>query len=316
MILSNDNRSIKSNDSIATVLRVKLGFTNDKGEIYDKNGVFIDFPRELGHKTRANLDIASITKRFNHKTVVCLVHERTNYSYYHWTYETLPKLIYLSNHKKEIKADKIYFHYGWLGHPYQRQALRNLGFKYWQILDASIIKSLMAKEILVVKLKNRRLEPSIELCQTIKSTFIKRPTTRPFRKIYLTRDHVQTGRKVINEFQLRDLLESYGFETVIADKLNLKTQTKLFNESKYIISPHGAALANIVFCEAGAKIIELFNQKDKSTWNPLYGKIAKTCGLELIPVAPKEIKNNETHHRSDFYVNLEEINNILLDWRL
>lgn len=33
-----------------TLLQVKSGYTNQKGEVYDKNGVFIDFPRELGSK--------------------------------------------------------------------------------------------------------------------------------------------------------------------------------------------------------------------------------------------------------------------------
>ncbi len=320
--LKANGKLIQSSSSLVTLLRVESGYINDKGDVYDKSGAFIDFPRELGSKTRSNLDTSSVAKRFTNKSVGCFVHERRNYSYYHWTYETLPKLIYLSNNRKEIKVDKIYFHYGFFGHHYQRQALRSLGFNFWQILDARRIKSLMAKEIVVIKLNESRRNPSLELCKTIKSAFIKRSATRSFRRIYLTREHVKSGRKVINELQLRELLRAYGFQTIIADNLNVASQAKLFNESKYIISPHGAALANIVFCEPGTRILELFNQVDKSAWSPLYSRIAETCSFELIPLSPiplspkQVVQDGKSRHRTNFDADLSAIKAILTDWGL
>lgn len=308
---------VQSDELLVTLLHVKDGFTNDKGEIYNRNGCFIDFPRELGNKQRKNLDIASVAKKFSGSIVVCLVHERRNYSYYHWIYETLPKLIYLSQNRDKIKVGKIYFHCGFLGFPYQRQALKKLGFNFWQLVDARRCKSLMAKEIIAIKLNSERLNPNTQLCQTIKSAFVSDISTQPFRKIYLTRDHVKSGRKIINELQLRNLLTSYGFEIVIPDKLNIVDQAKLFNESKYIISPHGASLANIVFCEPHTRILELFNQWDSSTWSPLYSKIARTGNLELTTLAPAKVeKDDESHHRSDFYADLESIKATLDCWNM
>ncbi|MEM9908804.1 MAG: glycosyltransferase family 61 protein [Cyanobacteria bacterium P01_D01_bin.44] len=327
MVLGTDRKLIQSTDSLATLLRVDAGYANNKGEIYDNNGVFIDFPRELSSKNRSNLDFSSVIKQLCNKRVACLVHERRNYSYYHWTYETLPKLIYLNKHRKELEVDKLYFHYGFLGHPYQRQAIRKLGFKFWQILDAKRISSLMAKEILVVKLHDSRFDPGAELCRTIKSAFIKRPAKETGRRIYLTRDHVKTGRKVANEAQLRALLSAYGFQAVIADNLSLSNQATLFNESKYVISPHGATLANIVFCEPGTRILELFNRMDRSAWRPVYSRIAEKCELELMPLAPKQTvlpqtvqdedgQNDKVQHRTDFVADLSAIQAILTDWGL
>lgn len=308
---------IQTGDVPVTLLRVEAGYTNNKGEVYDKNGVFINFPRELGSKQRANIDPASVKRQFKQKRVGCVVQERRNYSYYHWTYETLPKLIYLSKNKKELGVDKLYFHFGRIGHPYQREALRRLGFNRWQILDAKKIESLKAKEIVVVRLNESRLKPSFQLCQTIKSAFVQQPVQRPYRKIYLTRDHVKTGRKLINEFELRDLLASYGFQTIVADNLTVAAQARLFNESEYIVSPHGAALANIAFCEPGTKVLELFNQADRSTWSPLYSTIAQVCNLELVPVAPAHTKEiSASNHRSNFYADLNAIKRVFAHWRL
>ena len=313
-----DNKRIGDISSLITLLQVESGYVNHRGNVYDESGIFIDFPRELGsRRSKKNLDCSSVVRRFPNKTVACLVHQRRNYSYYHWTYETLPKLVYLSNHRKKIKVDKIYYHCGLWGTPYQRQAIKKLGFNFWQLLDARRIESLQAKEIIVVKLNEERLNPSLELCKTIKSVFIKRPTEEPFRRIYLTRNQVKTGRKVNNEIQLRELLRYYGFQVIVPDNLTVANQAKLFNESKYIVSPHGAALGNIVFCQSDAKIIELFNSMDKSAWNPNYSNIAQTCNLELIPLAPKHIQqDNKNPHRSNFTADLDAIKSILKDWGL
>ena len=195
--------------------------------------------------------------------------------------------------------------------------MRRLGFNRWQILDAKKIESLKAKEIVVVRLNESRLKPSFQLCQTIKSAFVQQPVQRPYRKIYLTRDHVKTGRKLINEFELRDLLASYGFQTIVADNLTVAAQARLFNESEYIVSPHGAALANIAFCEPGTKVLELFNQADRSTWSPLYSTIAQVCNLELVPVAPAHTKEiSASNHRSNFYADLNAIKRVFAHWRL
>ena len=313
----NKTNDQQSRDSLVTLLRVNSGFINDKGEIYDRDGKFIDFPRELGSKTRGDLDRAAVARHFTNKCVGCFVQERRNYSYYHWTYETLPKLIYLSNNRTTLKVDKLYFHYGFWGHAYQRQALRKLGFSYRQIVDAKRVKSLMAEKIVVIKLNETRLQPSAQLCKTIKSAFIQHPIQKPYRRVYLTREHVKTGRKLLNERELRELLTVYNFQIVKADRLSVTEQAKLFNEAQYIISPHGAALANIVFCEPRSQILELFNQTDMTAWSPLYSTIAQACDLNLSTVAPKQTeKRSKNVHRANFYTDLDAIRAILSTWGL
>ena len=41
--------------------------------------------------------------------------------------------------------------------------------------------------------------------------------------------------------------------------LSVAQQASLFNEASVILSPHGAGLSNIVFCEPSTTIIELYN---------------------------------------------------------
>lgn len=310
--------SVHSASPTVSMLRVPLGYTNHAGELYDEKGLFIDFPRELGSKKRKNLDTSTISKQFKNLTIACVVHERRNYSYFHWMYETLPKLIYLNEKKKEIKFDRIYYHCGFIGTSYQRQALYRLGFMPWQLLDATRIKSLMAREIVAVKLNEKKLEPSWALCEMIKRTFTRNLSKEPYRKIYLSRTKIKSGRKIINEFELIHFLRSHNFQIVYPEKLSLTKQFKLFSEAKCIISPHGAALSNIVFCSSGTKILELFNHPDILHASQLYSNIARVCNLELLRMPSRPINTGieQWSHRSNFFVDLDMIEAALQNWLL
>jgi glycosyltransferase involved in cell wall biosynthesis len=64
-------------------------------------------------------------------------------------------------------------------------------------------------------------------------------------------------RQIQNIEQLQAFLSRYGFETVYLEGMSVVDQILLFQSAEFIISPHGAGLANLLFCEPGAKVIEL-----------------------------------------------------------
>jgi capsular polysaccharide biosynthesis protein len=64
-------------------------------------------------------------------------------------------------------------------------------------------------------------------------------------------------RKIQNIEQLQAFLSQYHFETVYLEGMSVRDQILLFQSAEFIISPHGAGLANLLFCEPGAKVIEL-----------------------------------------------------------
>jgi len=310
--------SIFSLGSNVKILSVDHGFINDAGETYDRNGKFIDFPRELSNKNRNNLDILSIKKQFTNATVVCLVHERRNYSYFHWIFETLPKFVYLNNNRDSLMFDKVYYHCGLWGTPYQRQALKYLGFRRWHLLDATRIKSLRAHKVIVVKLEEEIRNPSFLLCQSLKQAFVKHPTLKRSRRIYLTRKNVKSGRKIVNEIELVKLLKSFDFQIIDPAKLSFTNQVQLFSESECIISPHGASLANIVFCNSGTKIIELFNHSDIQQGSQSYPNIAQTCNLNLVRLPAKNNAESTIQYsnRSDFVVDIDAVTLLLKQFEL
>ncbi len=75
-------------------------------------------------------------------------------------------------------------------------------------------------------------------------------------KIYISRYDAGT-RVVSNEEELFNYLETEGFEFVFLSKLSIPEQIQLFAEAKYIITAHGAGLANLIYAK-NALIIEFF----------------------------------------------------------
>jgi len=64
-------------------------------------------------------------------------------------------------------------------------------------------------------------------------------------------------RTIQNLEQVQDFLSRYGFETVYLEGMSTRDQILMFQSAEFIVAPHGAGLANLLFCEPGTKVIEL-----------------------------------------------------------
>jgi len=76
----------------------------------------------------------------------------------------------------------------------------------------------------------------------------------PSRKLFVSRDDAP-ARRIINAEDVFMALD--GWETVTLSNMSIKEQIKIFSEASHVISPHGAGLLNIVFCQPGVKVIEI-----------------------------------------------------------
>lgn len=76
------------------------------------------------------------------------------------------------------------------------------------------------------------------------------------KKIYVSRLG-SLKRILVNEAELEAALAARGFTIVKPELLSVREQVALFHQADVIVAPAGAALANVLFCRPGAKIIEL-----------------------------------------------------------
>lgn len=131
------------------------------------------------------------------------------------------------------------------------------------------------------------------------------------RRIYISREKANS-RRIVNESEVLNILEKYGFEKVFLESLSITEQMQLFVSSEYVIAPHGAGLTNLVFCPQGTKVLEIFspNYVSVSYWN-----ICNQIGLDyyyLFGRGERPKANKDPHKRlEDIDVNPIEFQKIL-----
>jgi capsular polysaccharide biosynthesis protein len=82
--------------------------------------------------------------------------------------------------------------------------------------------------------------------------------TRIPKRIYLSRAGAKY-RRFTNEPEVAQLLRDSGFEEVFTEKMSFLEQVRLFAGATDIVAPHGAGLSNLVFCQPGTRVVEVFS---------------------------------------------------------
>ena len=59
--------------------------------------------------------------------------------------------------------------------------------------------------------------------------------------------------------------------------MNIMEQVELFHQADFVVSVHGAALTNLVFCREKTKVLEIF---PKDYVYPLFTDLAYKCNLD------------------------------------
>jgi hypothetical protein len=99
-----------------------------------------------------------------------------------------------------------------------------------------------------------------EACQWGRQAFYDRHdiTALPERTelIYISRA-LTSWRRVVNEDEVMRLLESYGFETYLTERLSIAEQVALFARAKAVVSVTSASLANVMFSQEGTHVLEI-----------------------------------------------------------
>ena len=75
-------------------------------------------------------------------------------------------------------------------------------------------------------------------------------------RLYISRRKA-ASRRIVNESEIKALLEEQGLETVLCEDLSLAQQVQLFAKTTTIIGAHGAGLTNLMYCLPGSLIGEV-----------------------------------------------------------
>ena len=175
----------------------------------------------------------------------CLIREWT---YYHWVLEFLPTLRALEACEESMETTV--------------PIIVERNPPDWVIEYLSLagfgdqVLPLPAETVRVDKLllprrrvsSSQEFEPSTDDLLWIKDRFGNEDSNREKggSRLYVSREDADS-RKLRNEEELIDGLSELGFEKLTLSNIPVREQIRMFSNAEFVVGPHGAGLANIVF---------------------------------------------------------------------
>ncbi|MDN3017853.1 glycosyltransferase family 61 protein [Paenibacillus sp. BSR1-1] len=191
-------------------------------------------------------------------------------NYYHWMYETLPRIHLLK--QSGINADLFIVKPEPRVFPFQIETLNELGITADQLIKTHSTFHIEAENLIVPSQPSFATKWAYDF---LRCTFLKDSSATPYdqKRIYITR---RWSRKILNEDHLMEVLTKYGFIKIELETLSVAEQAKLFSTAEAIVAPHGAGLVNLTFCQPDTKVVEIF---PPTYITPLYWAISSFGNL-------------------------------------
>lgn len=197
--------------------------------------------------------------------------------YAHWLLEEWPRLLALG--PGAGGAEKM------LAHRTQAFARDGLALACWTggVIEPGRYSHFGCEQLVVPSLPGPEGRPTPAMVKRVTEAVapLHSPAASPWgERLYITRDRARR-RRVANEGEVWAQLEPRGFVKLRPEELTWAEQINAFRQAKVVVGPHGAALANLMFCRPGTTVVELFN---RSYVNGLYWRLAALLGLDYRPV--------------------------------
>jgi capsular polysaccharide biosynthesis protein len=174
-------------------------------------------------------------------------------NYYHFLTDVLPRLELLR--QAGVEPERFLVN---RTTSFQRELLDALGIPEHCVVESALHPHIRAEHLVVPSLPDSHLRTPPWVAAWLRRQFLPADVAPPHRRLYVTRGQRKNTRRVENEVQVIAALAPLGFETIDPGGLSVAEQVRLFSEAELVVGAHGAALTNLVFCPAGAAVIELF----------------------------------------------------------
>ena len=128
------------------------------------------------------------------------------------------------------------------------------------------------------------------------------------RRIYVSRRDSQR-RRITNENEVEDYFLRRGFEIVVLSALSFREQIGTFASADVVVAPHGAGLANTIFCAPDVKIVELMSD---AYVNRCFLNLSRALGLDhTLAVFCGSGCGDGARHWESWSIEIKEIDSVL-----
>jgi len=291
------------------------GFTKDKKMIVE-SGIFFwsRFWFPLPQECEQQFKYLNTPIQAEFDTVMPLINELAFTNYYHWIIErlTLLEAAEVYEKKKGIRPQLLV---SFDIKPWQKELLNILGyfekdFLYWKGGHARVKNLLIANMRRYSENKNNPYDAlSPAACQWIQKKVLgsvqPEKNHRFAKRIYISR-YKDAERRILNEDAVMTILQKFGFERYYLIGMSVADQVNLFNGADVILSPHGAALTNLLWAKKGTKVLEIQNEK---YFNHVFHQISMAVGLHYSTIILPDMTTDY-----DMEVDVKVLEKILYDF--
>ena len=180
---------------------------------------------------------------------VALLNNPWCHNYYHWILEVAPRVMLMR--QAGLEADWYVVD---CQSAYQKRALELMGIPRERCIQPHYGLHLQADQLL------RPSYPGAVNCQMMAEAIsqnVQASTSGPTgNRVYITRK-TAAHRKLVNESELEQYLQAYGFQSYSFDRLDFAEQVRIMRSAECVVTVHGAALANLIFARPGTRVIEI-----------------------------------------------------------
>ncbi|WOO40956.1 glycosyltransferase family 61 protein [Rubellicoccus peritrichatus] len=181
-----------------------------------------------------------------------LIANRAHENYYHWHINCLPAVTIATELQLPWRfiVPKL--------NNWQRDSLTILKIPPEKLIELDHHTSLHCQRLYTpTSVFNELRHVGIEILDSLRSLALESiGKVTPRRKVYLERSDSK-ARTLLNEEELANALQAVGFEIVTASNLSYREQVKLFLETEFLVTCHGAGLTNIAWLPPNASIYEI-----------------------------------------------------------
>jgi len=255
--------------------------------------------------------------------------------YFHWMLDILPRIELLRQSGIELAEIDYFLVSSRL--PFQEETLETLGIPSTKILETADYPHLQAKRLIIPSFPGTVAWMPQWAINFLKNTFVDRKidgetgrqgdgsrlreknffigtASEKIERLYISRQSAN-NRLVINEQEVINFLNQFGFTSVSLEVMTVQQQAALLAQAKVVISPHGSGLTNIVFCSPGTKVIEIFSP---NYVYHCYWLLSNLIGVEYYYLLGETLPGCALHQLiypnsriEDIFVNLDELFKIL-----
>lgn len=184
--------------------------------------------------------------------------------YQHWLHDALPRIELIR--RSGISLDSIdKFLVNTYQTSFHQETLAALGIPPEKVIESKEYPHIKARELIVPSRPGLPGNLPYWACEFLskdfRNTLLKTSTSNSsdtVDRIYISRGQA-IDRKILNEPEVIDLLGKFGFKAVLMETLSMAEKASLLTSAKAIVAPHGSGLGNLIFCNPGVKVVEIFS---------------------------------------------------------